>query len=76
MAMPKGTRIDCLAHFDNSDKNPDNPDPTKTVTWGEQTFDEMMIGYVDIVVDLPAAIQPPAPRAEQAAAAPSRTESR
>jgi peroxiredoxin/mono/diheme cytochrome c family protein len=49
--LPKGTRIDCLAHFDNSDKNPYNPDPSKIVRWGDQTFDEMMIGYIDI--DLP-----------------------
>jgi hypothetical protein len=50
-AIPKGTRIDCVAYFDNSTKNPDNPDPTKTVTWGEQTFDEMMIGYIDYIDD-------------------------
>ncbi len=47
--LPKGTRINCLAHFDNSTENPANPDPTKTVTWGDQTFEEMMIGYVDYV---------------------------
>jgi hypothetical protein len=46
-AVPKGTRIDCVAHFDNSKDNPANPDPTKTITWGEQTWDEMMVGYVD-----------------------------
>ena len=45
--MPRGTRIDCLAHFDNSAENPANPDPSATVTWGEQTWDEMMIGYID-----------------------------
>lgn len=53
MAMPKGTRIDCLAHFDNSDGNPANPDPKSPVTWGEQTFEEMMIGYIDYVEDGP-----------------------
>ena len=37
--------------FDNSADNPANPDPTRSVTWGEQTWEEMMIGYVD--VDLP-----------------------
>jgi hypothetical protein len=47
--LPKGTRIECLAHFDNSAKNPANPDPTMTVRWGEQTFEEMMIGYLDCV---------------------------
>ena len=51
MTLPKGTVIDCLAHFDNSAANPANPDPSKTVRWGDQTFEEMMIGYID--VDLP-----------------------
>jgi hypothetical protein len=51
MTLSKGTRIDCLAHYDNSENNPYNPDPGKTVRWGDQTFDEMMIGYID--VDLP-----------------------
>jgi len=50
-AMPKGTKIDCEARFDNSDKNPYNPDPTKPVRWGEQTWQEMMIGYVDYIED-------------------------
>src|SRR5262249_60317482 len=46
--IPKGTRIDCLAHFDNSSKNPANPDPSRKVVFGEQTFEEMMIGYIDV----------------------------
>lgn len=50
-ALPKGTRIECLAHFDNSDKNPANPDPKRTVPWGPQTTDEIMIGYIDLLVD-------------------------
>ncbi|HVK07411.1 MAG TPA: redoxin domain-containing protein [Gemmataceae bacterium] len=45
--IPKGSRIDCVAHFDNSRKNPNNPDPSKRVGWGDQTFQEMMIGFVD-----------------------------
>jgi peroxiredoxin len=45
--LPRGTRIDCLAHFDNSPANPANPDPTQAVTWGDQVRDEMMIGYLD-----------------------------
>jgi peroxiredoxin len=52
MMLPKGSRIDCFAHFDNSEKNPYNPDPSQLVRWGEQTFEEMMIGYVDL--DVPA----------------------
>ncbi|MBI1904256.1 MAG: redoxin domain-containing protein [Planctomycetia bacterium] len=48
--LPAGTRMYCVAHFDNSEKNLNNPDPTKTVRWGDQTWDEMMIGYFDIAV--------------------------
>jgi peroxiredoxin len=43
--MPKGTVLRCEAHFDNSAANPANPDPTKWVRWGEQTWDEMLIGW-------------------------------
>jgi mono/diheme cytochrome c family protein len=57
--MPRGTRIDCLALFDNSPRNPNNPNPSQTVTWGEQTFDEMMVGFIDYRDDQPVA---PAPR--------------
>src|SRR5258706_7828573 len=45
--LPKGTRIECVAHYDNSPNNKFNPNPNKDVTWGDQTFDEMMIGYFD-----------------------------
>jgi hypothetical protein len=45
VALPKGTRLDCVAHFDNSTKNKYNPDPTKEVRWGDQTWEEMMIGW-------------------------------
>ncbi len=48
--VPKGTRIDCVAEWDNSANNPRNPDPARTVTNGEQSFDEMMIGFVDYIV--------------------------
>ena len=45
--VPMGSKIQCVAHFDNSLDNPANPDATKEVRWGDQTWDEMMIGYVD-----------------------------
>lgn len=45
--IPKGSKIECLAHFDNSRANPNNPNPWRVVTWGEQTFEEMMIGFVN-----------------------------
>ena len=54
--LPVGAKIVCDAVFDNSTANPANPDPTKPVTWGEQTWEEMMIGYVD--VDFPRADPP------------------
>ncbi len=44
--VPAGTRIEYTAVFDNSENNPNNPDPTKTITWGEATTDEMMIGFI------------------------------
>ncbi len=56
--IPAGTRIDCVAHFDNSSENPGNPDPTKVVTWGDQTWEEMMIGFFTYVDPLPTSIIP------------------
>ncbi len=43
--MPAGSKLDCEAHYDNSPENPTNPDPTRWVRFGEQTWDEMMIGW-------------------------------
>jgi mono/diheme cytochrome c family protein len=51
LVVPAGTRIDCEAHYDNSTKNAANPDPTKDVTFGNESFDEMMIGFVDYTVN-------------------------
>jgi len=45
LPMPKGTRLECVAHFDNSARNKFNPDPTRAVRWGDQTWEEMMIGW-------------------------------
>ena len=42
---PAGSTIRCTAHFDNSEDNLANPAPHKTVRWGDQTWDEMMLGY-------------------------------
>jgi len=53
IAVPKGTRIECVAHFDNSTNNKYNPDPTKAVRWGDQTWEEMMIGWLSFVYDSP-----------------------
>lgn len=43
--IPKGTKLLCTAHWDNSENNLSNPDPTKTVSWGDQSWEEMMIGF-------------------------------
>lgn len=51
VSAPKGSRLECLAHYDNSSKNKFNPDPTKLVEWGPQTWEEMMIGYLDYTID-------------------------
>ncbi len=48
--LPQGTTLHCTAHFDNSADNPANPDPSKPVRWGDQTWEEMMIGWFDIAV--------------------------
>jgi peroxiredoxin/mono/diheme cytochrome c family protein len=44
-SMPKGSALYCEAYYDNSAESPTNPDPTKTIRFGEQTWDEMMIGW-------------------------------
>lgn len=47
--LPKGTKIICEAAWDNSSGNPYNPDPTKSVRYGEQTWEEMMFGFMNYV---------------------------
>jgi len=47
---PTGSRLLGTAWYDNSAKNPANPDPTREVRWGEQTDDEMMLGYFEYYV--------------------------
>jgi hypothetical protein len=66
ITLPKGTKIECTAHFDNSADNPENPDPTKTVIWGQQNSDEMMVGFFNLVFDarLPASDLLPQPKSE------------
>ena len=51
--LPRGTIIECVAYFDNSANNPFNPDPTATITWGPQSWDEMMIGWLELAVPAP-----------------------
>jgi peroxiredoxin len=46
LRVPAGTILQCSGAFDNSPRNPFNPDPSKMVRWGQQSWDEMFIGYV------------------------------
>ena len=46
-SVPAGSRIECTAWYDNSANNPFNPNPKKKVYWGNQTWEEMMIGFVE-----------------------------
>jgi len=49
--LPAGTRLVFAGYFDNSTNNPRNPDPTAEVRFGEQSWEEMMIGFFDVAVD-------------------------
>jgi hypothetical protein len=51
LVMPKGSKIECVAHYDNSPNNPANPDATKEVHYGDQSWEEMMFGFFDVAVD-------------------------
>jgi mono/diheme cytochrome c family protein len=57
--LPAGTTVEVIAHFDNSAANKFNPDPSKDVKWGDQTFEEMMIGFWSTVVEPPAKVATP-----------------
>jgi mono/diheme cytochrome c family protein len=48
--LKAGTRLRAVAWYDNSRNNPHNPDPTQLVKWGDQTSDEMMVGFFDVAV--------------------------
>jgi hypothetical protein len=51
LRLKAGTELQAAAVYDNSHQNPHNPDPDAAVTWGDQTYDEMMVGFFDIAVD-------------------------
>jgi hypothetical protein len=63
--LPKGTILRADAHFDNSPNNRLNPDPTKEIHWGDQSWEEMMVGFFDVAI--PLTTDPRAVVAEQAA---------
>jgi peroxiredoxin/mono/diheme cytochrome c family protein len=64
--VPAGTELQCLAHFDNSDGNLANPDPNSPVSWGDQTWEEMMIGWFTETDDIyPQDVSPDQTRASR-----------
>jgi len=56
LQLAAGARIECTAHYDNSPNNKFNPDATKEVRWGDQSWEEMMVGTADVAID--AAMNP------------------
>jgi hypothetical protein len=62
LKLPKGTKIHATAWYDNSSRNKSNPDPTKDVWWGDQTWEEMMFTGLTFSIDAmpatPTAAQP------------------
>jgi hypothetical protein len=48
--LPAGTQLTATAYYDNSANNKFNPDPTKEVYWGDQSWEEMLAGFVDLVI--------------------------
>ena len=67
--VPAGSRMDVTAWYDNSANNKYNPDPSKTVHWGDQTFQEMMIGFFNYKVPVDRADPPKVERPTRAGAA-------
>jgi hypothetical protein len=51
ISVPKGSKLEAVAHYDNSVNNPFNPDATREVHWGEQTWDEMQYTGINYTVD-------------------------
>jgi hypothetical protein len=51
LRVPKNTKVQVTAHWDNSANNPLNPDPTATVRWGDQSWDEMLVPFVGVLVE-------------------------
>ncbi|MBI2826967.1 MAG: redoxin domain-containing protein [Planctomycetia bacterium] len=48
--VPRGSKLHCVAHFDNSPDNLANPNPSAEVAWGEQTWEEMMFGWFEMAL--------------------------
>ena len=71
LKLPKGTVLTAVAHYDNSPNNPHNPNPAKEVFWGDQSWDEMLAGFVDFAIPVNAdpkdLAEPKKPKEQKAA---------
>jgi hypothetical protein len=56
ITLPKGTELEAVAWYDNSPNNPANPNPKSEVWWGDQTWEEMLAGFVDFAI--PVSLDP------------------
>ena len=65
--LPRGTRVDLVAHYDNSAANKHNPDPSKAVTFGEASTSEMMFGMFEFTADAGVSPTPSTERARMEA---------
>ncbi|HVW01718.1 MAG TPA: EF-hand domain-containing protein, partial [Planctomycetaceae bacterium] len=72
--FPAETKIRCIAKFDNSAGNPNNPDPSSAVRWGDQTWEEMALGYFAVAVPLRSTEDEPMPVVEEKLTAEQETE--
>jgi len=54
LLLPAGTRLESVAHFDNSANNPSNPNPLVPVRWGDMTTDEMHIAFLELAMPVEA----------------------
>ncbi len=50
--LPRGTTLEIIAHYDNSPNNRFNPDPSKEVKWGDQSWEEMFAGFMELSLNL------------------------
>lgn len=54
--MPAGTKLEGVAYYDNSTQNVANPNPDETVRWGDQTWEEMMVGWFNYSTEAPTTV--------------------
>ena len=67
VSLPAGTRLDIVAHYDNSELNPENPDPNQAIRFGTKTNDEMMFTVFEFIADVGVSPTPATPETRREA---------